>query len=377
MKNTFRISTFILSLLFLGCAPKEQGTEQAEQAGDISTVQLTQAQFDANGYALGKMEKRTFPEVVVSSGTIDVPPGNRASITTVLGGFVKKAPLLVGDQVKKGQTVLVLESQEFLRLQQQYLEIYNQLEFLESEYLRNQTLYGEKISSQKNYLAAKSRYETAKATLKGLSGQLRMLHISPEGVAAGNLVSELALMAPIAGTVAKTHISQGSYVSPTTEIMEIIDNGQLHLELIVFEKDILKVREGQPILFRVPGASAESFGGKVHLVGGSIDGGDRSIQVHGHLEATQARLLPGMFVEAQIMTDSTQGWSLPEEAVIATEGGALVLRLLSQKDGVYSFERMAVQRGSTFGGNTEIRADRDLGGDAQYLVKGAYDLIGG
>src|SRR5690606_25631 len=132
--------------------------------------------------------------------------------------------------------------------------------------LRNQTLYGEKISSQKNYLAAKSRYETAKATLKGLSGQLRMLHISPEGVAAGNLVSELALMAPIAGTVAKTHISQGSYVSPTTEIMEIIDNGQLHLELIVCEKDILKVREGQPILFRVPGASAESFGGKVHLV---------------------------------------------------------------------------------------------------------------
>ena len=85
---------------------------------------------------------------------IDVPPENRASVTAFMGGFVKKTPLLVGDRVKKGQLLVVLENQEFVQMQQDYLEVFNQLDYLKAEFERNQTLFKEKIASQKNFLQA-------------------------------------------------------------------------------------------------------------------------------------------------------------------------------------------------------------------------------
>lgn len=376
MKNMTPLAT-ALSLLFLtACGTKEKEAAPAEIAGESSIV-LTKEQFDSNGFALGKLEKRSFHQVVVSSGTLDVPPENRAHITAVLGGFVKKTSLLVGDRVKKGQRLLVLESQEFLQLQQQYLEVHNQLDFLRSEFERNRTLFQENITSQKNFLAARSNYETYKATHQGLAQQLRMLNISPESVEKGRLVSEVGLYSPIDGRISKTNVSLGSHVSPATEIMEIVNNDHLHLELNVFEKDILEIREGQKIRFKVPGASQDQFMGKVHLVGGAIDQADRSIQVHGHLDKKDGRLIPGMFVEAMIMTDSTQGWSLPEEAVISSESGSHVLRVLSKKEGGYIFERVAVEAGRSFEGRTEIRSGQALEGGSEFLVQGAFDLIGG
>jgi len=376
MKNMTPQIAALSFLLLTACGTKENEAAPAENAADTSMV-LTQEQFDTNGYALGKLEQRSFHQVVVSSGVLDVPPENRAQITAVMGGHVKKAPLLVGDRVKKGQQLLVLESREFLQLQQEYLEVHNQLDFLRSEFERNRTLFQENITSQKNFLDAQSKYGTYKATHQGLAAQLRMLNISPESVEQGKLVSQITLYAPIDGLVSKTYISLGSHVSPDSQIMEIVNNQEMHLELKVFEKDILQIRQGQGIRFKVPGSSREQFTGRVHLVGAAIDQEDRSILIHGHLDKEDNRLIPGMFVEAMIMTDSTQGWALPEEAVISSQSGSHVLRLLSKDSGGYTFDRVPVQTGPVFEGYTEILSDQGLEGDPEFLVKGAFDLIGG
>src|SRR5690606_23349308 len=130
MKNITPLA-LALSLFFLtGCGNKEKETAAVETTTEPA-ITLTREQFESNGFALGKPEKRSFHQVVVNSGSLDVPPENRAHITTVLGGIVKKAPLLAGDRVKKGQQVLVLESQEILQLQQHYLEVHGQLDFLQ------------------------------------------------------------------------------------------------------------------------------------------------------------------------------------------------------------------------------------------------------
>src|SRR5690606_12177596 len=356
--------------LSTGCGNKQDETAAVETTTEPA-ITLTREQFESNGFALGKPEKRSFHQVVVSSGSLDVPPENRAHITTVLGGIVKKAPLLAGDRVKKGQQVLVLESQEIVQLQEHHLEVHGQWAFLQSEFERNKALFQENITSQKNFLAAQGKYRTHRATHQGLAEQLRLLNISPKAVEQGKLVSQVALYAPIDGRVSQTHVSLGSHVSPATEIMEIVNNAHLHLELNVFEKDILEIRQGQRIRFTVPGASREQFRGEVHLVGGAIDPSDRSVKVHGHLDSNDDRLIPGMFVEAMIMTDSIQGWALPEGAVIASGTGTHVLRLLSNADGDLSFERVAVKAGPSFEGHTQIISGIDPEGGSQYLVEGA------
>lgn len=377
MKNKIQLPLAALSVLMLACGEKNREAAPSQEQQGPPTINISQEQFETNGFELGTLQERDFPEVVEASGTLDVPPEHRAKVSAVLGGFVKKAPLLVGDRVKKGQTLLVLESQEFLQLQQQYLEVHNQLEFLKSEYQRNKTLFEENITSQKNYLAAKSMYETSLATHKGLAQQLRMLNFSPKSVEAGNLVSQAVISSPIDGKIARMEVSLGSYVSPATEIIEVVDNGKLHLELTVYEKDILKVSEGQKIQFKVPGASEQALWGQVHLVGASIDGANRAIQVHGDLDQGDNTLLPGMFVEAMIMTDTGRGQSLPEGAIVESEGSSYVLKLLSRTDGELVFERVAVEQGKTFGGFTEIVSEATLGEDPQFLTKGAFDLLGG
>ncbi|HKL91584.1 MAG TPA: efflux RND transporter periplasmic adaptor subunit [Allomuricauda sp.] len=375
MKNIIQIAA--VYLLLMGCGNKNNAEPTSDEQAETTGIRVTQNQFDTNDLMLGTMEKRTFPKMVETSGMIDVPPENRASITAFMGGFVKNTSLLIGDQVKKGQLLVTLENQEFVQMQQGYLEVFNQLDFLKAEFERNQTLFEEKIASQKNFLQAKSNYETAKARYQGLREQLQMLNISPSRVEQGNITSQAVIYAPISGSVTKMNVSKGSYISPATEILEIVNNDHVHLELTVFEKDILKVKKGQRIRFRIPEASEETFDAEVHLVGTSIDNTDRSIKVHGHLaHEEEANFLPGMFVDAKIMTDTIKTWSLPEEAVIESEGTYYILKLTGKEDGGYTFERVAVKQGNTYDGYTEIIAT-GLNETDQFLTKGVFDLIGG
>ena len=51
-----------------------------------------------------------------------------------LGGFIKSTTLLPGNAVTKGQTLAVIENQDFVDIQQNYLEAKNKLVFAEAEY---------------------------------------------------------------------------------------------------------------------------------------------------------------------------------------------------------------------------------------------------
>jgi cobalt-zinc-cadmium efflux system membrane fusion protein len=374
MKHIFQISAALL--LMVSCGNKNSEASSTEEQGEETGIVVTQDQFDTNDLMIGTLEKRTFPKIVETSGMIDVPPENRATITAFMGGFVKQTSLLVGNRVKEGQLLVVLENQEFVQMQQDYLEIFNQLDFLKAEFERNQTLFEEKIASQKNFLQAKSNYDTAKARYQGLKEQLQMLNISPSAVEQGKISSQAAIYAPITGSITKMNVAKGSYVSPATEILEIVNNDHIHLELTVFEKNILKVKKGQKILFKIPEASETSFNAEVYLVGTSIDSDKRTIKVHGHLEHEEdTNFLPGMFVDAMIMTDTVQTWALPEEAVIESEGNHYVLKLIKKEDG-YTFERIPVAQGNSYDGYSEIISEQLTESD-EFLIKGVFDLIGG
>ena len=312
MKKILYIAT--LAVVLFSC--KESKTDEiAPKDDDLITV--TTAQFQSSGMEIASPNEQNFDVTVKTSGKIDVPPQNRAKVTTFMSGYVKSTTLLVGDKVKKGQPLLVLQSTEFLDIQKDYMEVAEQLTFLKSEYDRQKTLFDEKITSQKNYLKADSDYKRAKAMHQSLRAKLVLLNINPKNVEKGNLTSTITIFSPISGDIVIMNANVGMYVSPSDVILEIVDTDHLHLELAVFEKDILKVKIGQKITFKVPEASKEVFNAEVHLVGKSIEGNDRTINVHAHLDdAIKQKLLTGMFVEANIITDSKKGLAIPADALL-------------------------------------------------------------
>lgn len=106
-------------------------------------------------------------------------------------------------------------------------------------------MFEEKITSQTNYLKAESTYQSSLASYNGLRQKLQMMSINPKDVEQGQISSSINLYAPINGYVTKVNISNGSFVSSSSELLEIVNTDHIHLELNVFEKDILNIKKEQ------------------------------------------------------------------------------------------------------------------------------------
>ena len=168
----------------------------------------------------------------------------------------------------------------------------------------------------------------------------------------------------------------GMFMAPSDIILEIVDTDHLHVELAVFEKDILQVKENQNIVFTVPQASKEEFKAKVVLVGKSIEGNDRTIMIHGHLDdAIKQRLLTGMFVEATILTDSKKGLAIPTDALITENDKNYVLLVKNNSKVDYIFEKTEVKVGEKSADSIEIIESNKVNKNSKILTKGVFDSI--
>ncbi|MGJ8743053.1 efflux RND transporter periplasmic adaptor subunit [Polaribacter sp.] len=323
---------------------------------------------------LGQLTTQSFNTVIKVNGMIDVPPENKFSVSTFMGGYITNIPLLVGDKVKKSQLVASLKNTEFVDIQQHYLEVSAQLNFLKNEYNRQKSLFEEKITSQKNYLKAESTYLSSLATYKGLRQKLQMIHISPAAVEQGKLTSTINLYAPINGYVTKVNINNGSYVSSASELLEIINTDHIHLELNVFEKDILNIKKGQKITFKIPETSDKVYEAEVHLVGTSIEK-NRTIKVHGHIkDEANTNFISGMFVEAEIITESKKEMALPKTALSKNADKFMVLAFHKEINNTYIFDKVYVNTGLENEDYAAIMNHTSLQ-DKKILTKGNYMLV--
>lgn len=375
-----KIAQYILVLAILSlhsCVGGKKAPENGDAENEeISLVEITQEQFNAMKMVISTLQESDFDHTIKASGKVNVPPRSRAKVTSFLGGYVKATSLLVGDRVTKGQALLTLESPEYIDLQQSYLEISGQIKYLKSEYDRQKTLFDEKISSQKKYLEAESEYKRAKATFESLRQKLNMLHINPAQVEQGKFSSFITVYSPISGFITEINANVGMAVSPSDVIMEIVETQTMHLELAVFEKDVLSLKTGQRVQFVVPQIDSQKFEATVLRIGKSVERNDRIIHVYAAMdEDTKQKLLIGMYVEARLVTESRKVLCIPYDAVIIEEGDNFLLVFKSEKDGQYTFRKTLVKVGERKGDQIEIIPSDSLNSTAKVLIKGVYDVI--
>lgn len=372
MKNIYII---LIAGLLTACGnteSTEQATETAVSHND--EIQITTAQFNGESMVLGNLSEQTFDETVTVNGMIDVPPHNKSRITTYMGGYITKTPLLVGDRVSKGQLLVTLENTEYVELQQEYLQVAEQLGFLKNEYTRQKTLFDEQITSEKNYLKAESTYKSSLAHSNGLAKKLEMLNLNPKAILEGRISSTINMYAPIEGSVTKVNVSNGMFVSASDEIMEIVDVDHIHLELSVFEKDIMKIKKGQKITFTIPEASNKIYTAEVHLVGTTINETSRRVQVHAHIDNEDTNFIVGMFVEAQIHVNEATARALPQEAVMQSGNQHYILVLKEQNEAGYVFHKTAVEVGKQTEEYIEIIQPEKLT-KSSIIIKGTAMLL--
>ena len=372
MKNLYIL---LFAIVFIACGNEKTNEPEVETTeAQNDEISITQAQFESENMAFGSLSEFDFNESIKVNGMIDVPPQNKSSISTFIGGYITKTPLLIGDEVKKGQLLVTLQNPEYVEIQQNYLEVAEQLNYLKSEFNRQKTLFDEEITSEKNYLKAESSYKSNLAHYNGLRKKLQMMNISPQRVEQGQISSSINLYAPIEGFVTKVNVSNGTYVSPSDVILEIVDTDHIHLELSVFEKDIMSVKKGQKILFQIPEASNKTFEAEVHLVGTTIDETSRRVKVHGHVDNEDNNFIVGMFVEAEIINKSSKRIGLPRESVVSQEGDTFVLVVNKKDNNVFHLQKVKVNIGKETEDAIEILNAEALK-DKKILVKGIGMLL--
>ncbi len=202
-----------------------------------------------------------------------------------------------------------------------------------------------------------------------------MLNINPIQVEDGKITETINLYAPINGSVTKINVSNGMYVSPETAILELVNTEHIHLELSVFEKDILNIKKDQHIRFKIPEASSKTFDAEVHLVGTTIDPVNRIVPVHGHiLNESETNFIVGMFVNAEIIMSTTKKLALPNEAIIEADNKHFALVLHEQTNTEYHFEKVEVKIDEQTETYTAILNNSTLQ-DKTILTKGGFMLL--
>jgi cobalt-zinc-cadmium efflux system membrane fusion protein len=374
--NTKRISWLIPFALFIvSCVDKPQSMETATDSNTQAgvTIKLTKAQTEVANIELGALEEREVFQKVQTNGYFDVPPQNKAQVSTIKSGFIKNTTLLVGDQVKKGQQLVVLENLEFVKVQQKFMEIKGQLDYLKFEFERKKILEQENITAKRNLQKAEADYKTALAQYQGLKKELELMGINPASVTTGNYVSTMIIRSPIEGTITKVNATIGKYIPPEEVLFEIVNTDHLHVELRIFEKDILKIKKGQKIELRIPSMNQEVYNGEIYLVGKALDQDTRTVNVHGHVEEEE-EFLPGMYVEASILMGQRVVQVLPAEAVISENEGQSVFIKVSEEQNTGYYRKVGIKTGTESEGWVEIVPNDSIDGTHSIVVKGAYFL---
>jgi cobalt-zinc-cadmium efflux system membrane fusion protein len=374
MKNFIKSAVYMLmAIAFIACnGSKTTENHISTSEKDENFLEVTDDQFQSSNMKLGDLQLQNFSETIKTNGFIDVPPSDRAMVSAIMGGYVKISHLLIGEKVKKGQLLLTLENPDFIEIQQNYLEIYEKLNFLKNEYERQKTLFNEKITSEKNYLKAESDYKSALANFNGLEQKLQLLNINPLNVKEGKFTSVIPVYSPIDGSITQVYASVGKFMDESNVLLEIINDTHKHLELVIFEKDVLKVKANQRITFNLPESSEISYDAEVHLIGTSIDKKNRTVKVHGHMETELQSFLVGMFVEAEIITNTTTKMALQNSAVLEESDKYYVMVLKEKIEKNYNFEKIQIIIGTKNEDFTEILTPLELLKNKQILINGAF-----
>ena len=375
MKNSYIIILLLVASVFVTslCTTSKKEEATTQNTVEINNlIEISKAQFSNSKMELGTISNEPFSEGIITNGFIDVPPASRAKVSAIMAGFIKTTPLLIGDKVKKGQLLLTIENPDFIETQQNYLEVFEKLKYLKTEYERQKILFEEKITSQKNFLKAESDYKSTVAQVNSLEQKLKLMNVNVSNVKNGKFTSIIPIYSPISGSISEVNASVGKFMNASDVILEIINSEHKHLELVVFEKDVLKVKEGQLIKFQIPENSEIIFNAEVHLIGKSIDETKRTVRVHGHLEDESEPFLVGMFVESEIITRSAEKKALPVTALLEEDENFYVMVLNSKDEDSYYFEKLLVKTGSKNENWVEIIDGDNLLLDKQILVKGAF-----
>ncbi|MGB4107820.1 MAG: efflux RND transporter periplasmic adaptor subunit [Alphaproteobacteria bacterium] len=297
---------------------EEGGEEHAEEEG---IVKLDDAQLSAAGIKIVEVGPGTLAREVNVPGKVVAAADRMAHIVPKVSGVVTEARKNLGDTVKKGEVLALIESREMAEAVADLLAAKRAEELAQTTYEREKSLWDKKITAEQDYLNAKNAHQEAGIRLDLAKQKLQAL--GHEGDVTGNGNARFhQLKAPLDGRVIARELTLGEYVDTTHTAFTVADLSVVWVETAIAPGDLPFVKEGQ--MANVVGGSGKGEG-KLAFISPAIDPETRSAKAIIELDNKDGHWRPGDFANAAIATSAQEAKVLiPKEAIQSIEGQNVV-----------------------------------------------------
>jgi len=296
--------------------------------------------------AVTVIEAKPFEHLIEIQGRVE--SDENVLVSPEMMGTVSRVHVKVGDKVTKGTLLAELEGSVF---QKSLEELQGAREFANTLYLKQKSLWDQKIGTEIQYLQAKNNLESLDKKIATVRQQLEMTRIK----------------SPINGTVDAVDIKTGQSFAPGMPGLRVVNFSKLKIHADVAEAYINKIKKGDPAGIYIPD-NGERIKASITYTGKVIDPLNRTFRVEVNMSGKEAMLNPNQVAVLSI-TDyrSDNAISLPLSVIQNTPEGSYVFVAEGKKA-----VRRNITTGQNYRGQTEILSGLKAG---EKVVTGGYEEL--
>ncbi len=296
--------------------PAKKGTAPVEPR---SRVETTIVEFSPSHQAL------------TLSGKVAYGEDRYSRISSPLQGRVVEVRAHLGDRVKAGDILLVVDSPDIAQSYSEYVKEDSDLQYATRAHELAKDLYENKAMPLKDLKQAENELVKARAEFRRAKERLLSLRIPPEELNKPldrqKITSRFEMKSPLAGIVVERAVTPGQSVGgdPSQVLFTVADLDMLQVLADLYERDLALVREGQFALVNVEAYPGVDFPATLGAVGDVVDPATRTIKVRAWVKNDSHKLKPEMFARLHLeVGEAAQFIAIPREAVLEVDGKQFV-----------------------------------------------------
>jgi len=241
-----------------------------------------------------------------------------------VSGNVESVLVDIGDRVDARQVVIRLDRTNFALAVRQAKAALSAAEAIvaqtkarfeeaEKEYRRALNLLQEKVIPQNRFDAAEATYKTAREVFAAAKERRNQTEVALE--VAQKHLEDADIRSPVAGIVVEREVEVGQFVSPSEQVLRIVEQTLLKVDAYLPETDFGRVTVGTPAVVTVDAFPEEKFLGKVTVVNPMVKHETRTFRVRTEVPNPTGKLVDGMFVRVRLSIEKRITLSIPRDAL--------------------------------------------------------------
>lgn len=270
-------------------------------------VRMNDAAAKSAGIQIDTANPAQIRSLLQLQGEIQFNQDRLVRVVPRLGGVVVNAAKNLGDRVKQGDILAVIESQELSNLRSEYLAAQQRLVLARTTFEREKRLWEEKISAEQDYLASRHALNEAEIAQRNAEHKLLALGLSRAALQrqGESLLTRLEVRSPIDGVVIEKKVATGEAVGAEANIYVIADLSTVWAEVTIYPKDLNAVKLGQKVTVRASGIDTAAEG-TIAYVGALVGEKTRTAKARITLRNPEQRWRPGLFAAVEVVQDETK-----------------------------------------------------------------------